>query len=80
MIWQSASQFFAMGGYALYVWGSVAACAAALCAEVVALRLRRRAALAMVRQRDVVRRIDRMERARPAGELGMAVELRREAA
>lgn len=24
MIWQNWSEFFAMGGYALYVWGSLA--------------------------------------------------------
>jgi heme exporter protein D len=26
MNWSSASEFFAMGGYALYVWGAYAAC------------------------------------------------------
>ena len=30
MIWNSASEFFAMGGYALYVWGSFGVCALAL--------------------------------------------------
>ena len=33
MIWNSASDFFAMGGYALYVWGSFGVCALALVAE-----------------------------------------------
>lgn len=27
MNWGSASEFFAMGGYGLYVWGSYIACA-----------------------------------------------------
>jgi len=43
MIWHSWSEFFAMGGYALYVWGSMAAVAACLLFEVVGLRLRARA-------------------------------------
>ncbi|MFL6657565.1 MAG: heme exporter protein CcmD [Massilia sp.] len=45
MIWESWSAFFAMGGYAGYVWGSVGATVALLVCEVTALRMRRRAAL-----------------------------------
>ena len=37
MQWGSASEFFAMGGYALYVWGSYAVTAALIAVEVVAL-------------------------------------------
>ncbi len=33
MNWNSASDFFAMGGYALYVWGSFGACAIAMALE-----------------------------------------------
>jgi heme exporter protein D len=33
MNWQSPADFFAMGGYALYVWGSFGACALALALE-----------------------------------------------
>ena len=33
MNWNSASDFFAMGGYALYVWGSFGACALAFLLE-----------------------------------------------
>ena len=33
MTWNSASDFFAMGGYGLYVWGSFGACALALLLE-----------------------------------------------
>jgi heme exporter protein D len=43
------SEFFAMGGYAWYVWMGYGAVAAALVAEVVALRARRRRALAQLR-------------------------------
>lgn len=45
MIWNSAGELFAMGGYGLYVWGSYAVAAAVMLIEpVIALR-RYRAAL-----------------------------------
>lgn len=33
MQWNSAREFFLMGGYAFYVWGSLGACAAAMLVE-----------------------------------------------
>ena len=33
MQWHSVGEFFAMGGYALYVWGSFGACAVAMLVE-----------------------------------------------
>jgi heme exporter protein D len=42
MQWHSAAEFFAMGGYAFYVWGSFGLCAVALVAEPLLLRRRRR--------------------------------------
>ena len=51
MNWNSWGDFFAMGGYALYVWGSVLVTVVALAAEVMALRLRRQAALDQLRRR-----------------------------
>jgi heme exporter protein D len=33
MIWNSVGDFFAMGGYGLYVWGSFGVCAVAFLAE-----------------------------------------------
>ena len=45
MNWASASDFFAMGGYALYVWGSYAVTAGLIALEVIMLILRRRNAL-----------------------------------
>ncbi len=42
MHWASASDFFAMGGYALYVWGSYAVTAVALAIEVALLAKRGR--------------------------------------
>ena len=40
MNWGSASEFFAMGGYGLYVWGSYAVCAALMLAEPLLARRR----------------------------------------
>ena len=40
MIWQSWNDFFKMGGYALYVWGSFIVVAIFMVAEVIALRFR----------------------------------------
>ena len=45
MTWSSWPEFFAMGGYGLYVWGSLGMCAAALLAEVLTLKARRMALL-----------------------------------
>jgi heme exporter protein D len=43
MIWQSWSDFFAMGGYALYVWGSFFMVFGFMLCELFALRLRGKA-------------------------------------
>lgn len=45
MNWNSWSDFFAMGGYALYVWGSVLMTVILLAGEVIALRMRRKTLL-----------------------------------
>jgi heme exporter protein D len=45
-MWNSLGDFLAMGGYGLYVWGSYAVTAALMAAEIVAVRRRKRAALA----------------------------------
>jgi len=37
MQWSSAAEFFAMGGYGLYVWGAYAVTAAVIVAELVTL-------------------------------------------
>ncbi|HET9701460.1 MAG TPA: heme exporter protein CcmD [Burkholderiales bacterium] len=42
MKWGSLSEFLAMGGYGLYVWGSYLVTAACIAAEVILLRARRR--------------------------------------
>ena len=43
MIWNDWSHFFAMGGYGLYVWGSIGMCLLVPLIEVTQLSLRRRA-------------------------------------
>lgn len=45
MNWQNASEFWAMGGYAAYVWGSVGVSAALLALEVLLARQARQQAL-----------------------------------
>ena len=49
MIWQSWSDFFAMGGYGVYVWGSTVVTLAAMLGEIIALRSRRHKALKALR-------------------------------
>ena len=41
MNWGGAAEFFAMGGYAVYVWGSFGACAALMVIEPILARSRR---------------------------------------
>ena len=43
MIWNDWSHFFAMGGYGLYVWGSLGMCVLVPLIEVTQLSLRKRA-------------------------------------
>jgi heme exporter protein D len=50
MSWGSAAEFFAMGGYAPYVWGSFAVTALATIVEPLTVRARRRAALARLKR------------------------------
>jgi heme exporter protein D len=56
--WNSLSDFFHMGGYALYVWGSVGVCAAAMLAEQVLLQRRTESVVRVLRQRARALRID----------------------
>lgn len=50
MNWNSAAEFFAMGGYGVYVWGSFAVTAACLLGETLMLRQRRKTALARLQR------------------------------
>ncbi|WP_296446319.1 heme exporter protein CcmD [Rhodoferax sp. UBA5149] len=42
MQWNSASEFFAMGGYAFYVWGSFGVTAVVVVIEMLLIRSQRR--------------------------------------
>jgi heme exporter protein D len=46
MQWSSATEFFAMGGYGLYIWGAYGMTALVIALELIALLTRRRAARA----------------------------------
>ena len=52
-MWSSVSDFLAMGGYGLYVWGSLGACAVVCVVEPISLNLKRRALLAEVREQGL---------------------------
>jgi heme exporter protein D len=48
MIWQGWSDFWAMGGYGLYVWGSYAATLLCIVGEIVLLATGRRSILRLL--------------------------------
>lgn len=49
MQWNSVSDFFAMGGYAFYVWGSFGLTAAVMVGEMLLIRSQRRELLRNLR-------------------------------
>jgi heme exporter protein D len=59
MNWNSASDFFAMGGYALYVWGSFGVCALALVLEPMLVAQRQRNIVATLRRRAQANKFDK---------------------
>ncbi|NWG30321.1 MAG: heme exporter protein CcmD [Rhodocyclaceae bacterium] len=50
MNWGSAAEFFAMGGYGLYVWGSFGACALLMILEPILVRRRHKNILRILRR------------------------------
>jgi heme exporter protein D len=50
VIWHSAAEFFAMGGYGLYVWGSFGLTAVLMTAEPLLAARRRQRALQAARE------------------------------
>jgi len=50
MLWNSASEFFAMGGYGLYVWGSFGVCALTMLVEPILVGQRRQRAIRDIQQ------------------------------
>jgi heme exporter protein D len=53
MQWHSVSEFVAMGGYGLYVWGSFGACAIAMAIEPLLLRREHRAILKQLGREEI---------------------------
>ena len=62
MMWNSPAEFFAMGGYALYVWSSFGVCALIMVLEPWAIQWRRKA---------IVQRLKREMRAEKFDKEGM---------
>jgi heme exporter protein D len=59
MNWNSPAEFFAMGGYALYVWGSFGVCALALVLEPLLVRQRRNIILRSLRREALAEQLDK---------------------
>ena len=58
MNWNSAAEFFAMGGYALYVWGSFGACLLAFVAEPFLIRQRHNQAIRTLRRQTAAEKME----------------------
>ncbi|MCX8085585.1 MAG: heme exporter protein CcmD [Rhodocyclaceae bacterium] len=61
MNWGSAAEFFAMGGYALYVWGSFGVCALLMIAEPILVAKRRSNILQSLRRERLAETLDNHE-------------------
>ena len=57
MRWESWSEFWAMGGYAVYVWGSVGVTALLLALEVWQARWAHRTVLAQIKAEQAVNQV-----------------------
>ena len=57
-MWNSPAEFFAMGGYALYVWSSFGVCAFVLFIEPLAIRARNRAIIRRIKQERIAEQFD----------------------
>jgi len=58
-MWNSPAEFFAMGGYALYVWSSFGICALVLILEPLVVRARFRAVLRRLKQERLAEQFDK---------------------
>ncbi len=56
MNWSSPAEFFAMGGYGQYVWGSVSVAIVVLCTEWLLLRQRRKVALVQLKRQLILKK------------------------
>ena len=58
-MWNSPSEFFAMGGYALYVWSSFGVCALVLILEPLMVRARFRTIVGRLKQEQLAEQFDK---------------------
>jgi heme exporter protein D len=58
-MWNSPSEFFAMGGYALYVWSSFGICALVLILEPLLVRARFRVIVRRLKQEQLAEQFDK---------------------
>jgi len=58
MNWGSPAEFFAMGGYGLYVWGSFGVCALLMIAEPILASRRRKDILRSLRREHLAATLD----------------------
>jgi heme exporter protein D len=59
MNWGSPAEFFAMGGYALYVWGSFGVCLVAMVAEPLLAAHRQKAIVGALRRERLAEELDK---------------------
>ena len=59
MNWGSPAEFFAMGGYALYVWGSFVVCAAIMVMEPILAKHRQKDILRTLRRERIAEELDK---------------------
>ncbi|BDX22010.1 heme exporter protein D [Polynucleobacter sp. TUM22923] len=57
-MWNSSSDFFAMGGYALYVWSSFGVSALVLLIEPLTVRARHQAVLKRLQRESLAEQLD----------------------
>ncbi len=58
-MWNSPSEFFAMGGYALYVWSSFGICALVMILEPLLVRIRFKAIVRRLKQEQLGEQFDK---------------------
>ena len=58
-MWNSPSEFFAMGGYALYVWSSFGMCALVLLLEPLVIRARHKLVVHRLKQQCLAEQFDK---------------------
>ena len=58
MNWGSPAEFFAMGGYGLYVWGSFGVCALLMIVEPILATKRRKDILRSLRRERIAENLD----------------------